>query len=66
MHITMVKKQLANGDPCEKCAQTEEMLRRRGFWDKIDEVVWAIEGQTDSPGLGGTPPSLVLFLDLVK
>jgi phosphoadenosine phosphosulfate reductase len=50
MHITMVKKRLANGEPCEKCAQTEEMLRRRGLWDAIDEVVWAIEGEPDSPG----------------
>ena len=50
MHITMVKKRLANGDPCQKCAQTEEMLRRRGHWDRIDEVVWAIEGEPDAPG----------------
>ncbi len=50
MHITMVKKQLENGDPCEKCAQTEEMLRRRELWHRIDEVIWAIEGQDDSPG----------------
>lgn len=46
----MVKKQLANGDPCEKCAQTEEMLRRRGLWDHIDDVVWAVEGDAESPG----------------
>ncbi|NRA00208.1 MAG: phosphoadenylyl-sulfate reductase [Myxococcales bacterium] len=50
MHITMVKKRLANGDTCEKCAQAEEMLRRRGYWDGIDEVVWAIEGDDSSPG----------------
>jgi phosphoadenosine phosphosulfate reductase len=46
----MVKKRLANGDPCEKCAQTEEMLRRRGLWEQIDEVVWMLEGQDESPG----------------
>jgi phosphoadenosine phosphosulfate reductase len=46
----MVKKQLANGDPCEKCAKTEEMLKRRGLWQRIDEVVWAIEGDPSSPG----------------
>jgi phosphoadenosine phosphosulfate reductase len=51
VHITMVKKQLANGEPCEKCAQTEEMLRRRGLWEKIDEVVLAIEGDAESPGI---------------
>ncbi len=49
--ITMVKKRLASGDPCEKCAQTEDMLRRRGVWDRIDEVVWAIEGDDASPGV---------------
>jgi len=50
VQITMVKKRLASGEPCEKCAQTEELLRRRGLWEKIDEVVWAIEGEDDSPG----------------
>ena len=50
MRITMVKKRLANGDPCEKCAQTEEMLRRRNLWHAIDDVVWAQEGDKNSPG----------------
>ena len=50
MKITMVKKRLANGDPCPKCVQTEEMLRKRGHWEKIDEVVWAIEGEPGAPG----------------
>jgi phosphoadenosine phosphosulfate reductase len=50
VHITLVKKRLANGEPCEKCAQTEEMLKRRGYWDRIDDVVWALEGDPDSPG----------------
>lgn len=47
----MVKKRLANGDPCEKCAQTEDMLRRRGLWDRIDEVIWAQEGDDRSAGV---------------
>lgn len=47
----MVKKRLASGDPCEKCAQTEDMLKRRGYWDRVDEVVWAIEGDDDSHGV---------------
>lgn len=51
MRITMVKKQLANGDACEKCAQTEDMLKRRGYWDRVDEVVWAIEGDDHSHGV---------------
>jgi phosphoadenosine phosphosulfate reductase len=50
VHVTMVKKRLASGDPCEKCAQAEEMLRRRGLWERIDEVLWAVEGEDDSPG----------------
>lgn len=51
MHVTMVKKRLSNGEPCRKCAQTEEMLRQRGLWDRIDEVVWAVEGDPGSPGM---------------
>jgi phosphoadenosine phosphosulfate reductase len=50
VQITMVKKRLENGDPCDKCAQTEEMLRRRGYWDRIDDVVWALEGDDQSAG----------------
>jgi phosphoadenosine phosphosulfate reductase len=51
MHVTMVKKRLASGEPCRKCAQTEEMLRQRGLWDRIDEVVWAAEDDPTSPGM---------------
>jgi phosphoadenosine phosphosulfate reductase len=46
----MVKKRLANGNACEKCVQTEQMLRRRNLWHEIDDVVWVIEGDEDSPG----------------
>jgi len=46
----MVKKELASGEPCEKCAQAEAMLRRRGQWEHIDEVVWAVERDPSSPG----------------
>ncbi len=46
----MVKKLLQNGEPCAKCAQAEDMLRGRGVWEQIDEVVWAREGDADSPG----------------
>jgi len=48
--ITMVKKLLANGEPCAKCSQAQELLERRGLWDQIDEVVWAREGDPASPG----------------
>jgi phosphoadenosine phosphosulfate reductase len=48
--ITMVKKLLDSGEPCAKCVQAEEMLRARGVWDQIDDVVWAKEGDGESPG----------------
>lgn len=51
MRVTMVKKRLRSGEPCRKCAQTEEMLRRRGLWDRVDEVVWADEAEPASPGI---------------
>src|SRR5262245_56789679 len=50
MHVTMVKKRLANGEPCRKCAQAEELLKNRGLWSRIDEVVWADENDPNSPG----------------
>jgi phosphoadenosine phosphosulfate reductase len=51
MHVTMVKKRLASGEPCRKCAQAEEVLKNRGLWDRIDEVVWADENDPGSPGM---------------
>lgn len=51
MRITMVKKRLLGGEPCKKCAQAEDMLKARGLWPCIDEVVWAIEGEPESPGM---------------
>ncbi len=49
--VTMVKKELASGEPCKKCAQAEDMLRRRGLWERIDEVVYAREVDPESPGM---------------
>jgi phosphoadenosine phosphosulfate reductase len=51
MHVTMVKKRFANGETCKKCIQAEELLKSRGFWDRIDEVVWADEADPASPGM---------------
>jgi phosphoadenosine phosphosulfate reductase len=51
MHITMVKKLLASGAPCQKCAQAEELLKARGLWERIDEVVWAVETDPTSKGM---------------
>jgi len=51
MRVTMVKKRLLNGEPCKKCVDAEALLERRGLWSRIDEVVWAIEGEPDSAGM---------------
>ncbi len=51
MHITMVKKRLASGEPCRKCIQAEELLVKRNLWDRIDEVVWAEEADPASAGM---------------
>lgn len=51
MHVTMVKKRLANGQPCEKCGQAEDLLKRRGLWQYIDEVIWADENDPSSAGM---------------
>ena len=51
LHVTMVKKRLASGKPCRKCVQAEELLKARGGWDRIDQVVWAVENEPDSEGM---------------
>jgi phosphoadenosine phosphosulfate reductase len=51
MSILMVKKILLDGSPCGKCAQAEEVLRKRGYWDRIDSVVYAEEGNAESVGM---------------
>ena len=51
MAVVMVKKRLASGEPCRKCVQSEELLRRRGLWDRIDQVVWADEADPASEGM---------------
>ena len=51
MHITMVKKRLADGGECGKCQEASALLQARGLWDRIDEVVWAQEGDETSAGM---------------
>ena len=51
MHVTMVKKKLRDGSDCRKCADATEHLRSRGLLDRIDEVVWALEDDPQSPGM---------------
>ena len=55
MHITMVKKRLADGSECRKCVEATECLKSRGLWHRIDDIVWAEEGDSASLGmkLGG-------------
>jgi hypothetical protein len=50
MQITMVKKRSPDGEECAKCAQATAELRNRGLWDRISEVVWAVEGDPASAG----------------
>lgn len=51
MRITMVKKKLQDGSDCRKCAEVTDHLKSRGLWDRIDEVIWAQEGDPTSPGM---------------
>ena len=51
MHVTMVKKKLADGSDCRKCDDVTAYLQTRGFWNRVDEVVWAYENDPASPGM---------------
>lgn len=51
LRVIMVKKRLASGEPCRKCAEAEDMLRRRDLWAEVDEVIWADEKDPDSVGM---------------
>ena len=51
MHITLVKKILASGEPCRKCKDVEQRLKAGGHWDRIDEVIIADERDPNSPGM---------------
>jgi phosphoadenosine phosphosulfate reductase len=46
----MVKKVLANGEACRKCVRAEEMLRSRGVWEQIDEVIVLRDEEPESEG----------------
>lgn len=47
----MVKKILRDGSPCAKCDQAEEILRKRGYWEHIDRIVYAREDASESEGM---------------
>ena len=47
----MVKKILQDGSPCNKCAQAESILRKRGYWDQIDRVIYTEDNEENSEGV---------------
>ncbi len=51
MKITLVKKILADGSPCRKCADVLEKLETGGYMPRIDEVLIADERDTSSEGM---------------
>lgn len=51
MKITMVKKILADGSPCKKCAEVEQRLTAGQLMEKIDDIIIADERDPESPGM---------------
>lgn len=51
MKITFVKKILADGSPCSKCADVIDKLESSGQMARIDEVLVADERDPSSPGM---------------
>ena len=51
MHIIFVKKLLASGEPCPKCADVEARLNATGQMASIDQVAVADERDAESEGM---------------
>lgn len=51
VRITMVKKVLADGMSCKKCAEVEARLRDGGYLERIDHIAVADERDADSEGM---------------
>ncbi len=51
MRITFVKKILADGEPCAKCADVEQRLQASGQMARIDRVIVADERDPNSAGM---------------
>lgn len=51
MHIVFVKKILASGEPCAKCADVEARLQANDEMPRIDRVVVADERDPNSEGM---------------
>ncbi len=49
--ITMIKKLTHDGQPCAKCKDVEDRMKREGLFEQIDRVVIAQEGDLDSEGM---------------
>ena len=47
----MVKKRLVDGSECRKCQDATALLKSRGLWDQVDEIVWALEDDPASAGM---------------
>ena len=47
----MVKKAMSGGTDCRKCEEASDYLKSRGLWDRVDEIVWAVEEDPESPGM---------------
>ena len=47
----MVKKILANGEPCKKCQDVERRLKEANYWAKLDAIVIANENDPKSEGM---------------
>ena len=51
MHITFVKKILADGELCKKCREVSERLEADGLIEFINHISIADERDTDSEGM---------------
>jgi len=51
MKITLVKKILADGSPCQKCADVLNKLEQSGYMARIDEILVADERDSESAGM---------------
>lgn len=51
MHITLVKKILADGSPCKKCGDVVNKLETSGQIERIDKIVIADERDPQSEGM---------------
>lgn len=51
MKITFVKKILADGNPCQKCAEVQQRLEKSGQIARMDQILVADERDPNSAGM---------------